>query len=345
MLKRGFYNTKHDPSKPIESYVQEVSASASNLKSIGLQISDTDITDVLIFNLVEDWGNLAGTLMVTKEELSIQDVIGAPRDEEGRRGGSGESRGGTGEALLMNVRRDSGHLARDCSEKALAKKDRSEVDSTNFLLTTVLNISSPSSPSSAGVEAIKASEIYLLSTTLQMSTEHDAGLASKFEDYGDAVRTLQVGMMEISAGALQAVKDVRRGANGFQLERKDWKYTTNKLTSHTLRLEGRLDGLVKNSGLAAKIRFRGGWKGKRIVQAIESARLAYDGVRRTRIGLMLAKEVGMKAREALNVFLEFPDSFEGQEADGMRDWEKERIQDLITKLSQIERIVTGMSTP
>ncbi|KAH8930517.1 hypothetical protein BT69DRAFT_1275407 [Atractiella rhizophila] len=99
------------------------------------------------------------------------------------------------------------------------------VESTNFLLTTVRNISSPSSPSSGG-------------TTLQIVTKHDTRLASK---------TLQVGMMEISAGALQAVKDVRP-----ELERKDWKYMTNKLTSHTLRLEGRLEGLVKNSGLAAK---------------------------------------------------------------------------------------------
>ncbi|KAH8914179.1 hypothetical protein BT69DRAFT_1358338 [Atractiella rhizophila] len=100
-----------------------------------------------------------------------------------------------------------------------------QVDSAHFLLATVFDISSPSSPSSGGVEAINMSEIYLLSTTPQMVPKYNVGLASKFEEY---------------------VKDVRRA-----LEVKDWKYTTDKLALHIPGLQQRLQDLVKNSGLAA----------------------------------------------------------------------------------------------
>ncbi|KAH8929540.1 hypothetical protein BT69DRAFT_1276276 [Atractiella rhizophila] len=222
-----------------------------------------------------------------------------------------------------------------------------QVDSTHLILDTVLDISSPSSDA---VEVVKASDIYLLSTTLRLSSKHDDKLASKFDDYGDSVRTLQVGIMEIRAGALQAVKDIRRG-----LESSNWKYTMRKLVSHVPRLERRLEDLIKTSELAAKAGFEAlvglsdsklmdsqvqqDWKGERIARAVERARLAYDGVRMTRMRLIQAKEVGIRTREALSVLLKLSNGFEGQWVEEMRDAEKERFEDLVTRLSRTERLV------
>ncbi|KAH8927284.1 hypothetical protein BT69DRAFT_1294198 [Atractiella rhizophila] len=135
---------------------------------------------------------------------------------------------------------------------------------------------------------------------------------------------------------------VSAGEEGLEVhdEQTDFAYTSTRR---------KVRGCGEEQRIGREIRFRGiGWiRGFKLLnseheQGWKGKRSTYDGVRRTRIGLMLAKEVGMKTREALYFFLvsgnmesrkglnwtniELPGTFEGQEAEGMQDGEKERIQ-------------------
>ncbi|EPT02337.1 hypothetical protein FOMPIDRAFT_1087719, partial [Fomitopsis schrenkii] len=76
-LKWQFYGYHHDPSFSIERYCTEIKDLAAKLRAIGVTVSDTDITDVLISNLHETWSIIASALMATKDELTVQDVSAA----------------------------------------------------------------------------------------------------------------------------------------------------------------------------------------------------------------------------------------------------------------------------
>ena len=59
----------------------------AQLKTLDIKLNDTDIVDVLIFNLHESWDTIASSLTTATGELKISDVTGALMDKEGRRGG------------------------------------------------------------------------------------------------------------------------------------------------------------------------------------------------------------------------------------------------------------------
>jgi hypothetical protein len=87
-LKRQFYGYQHDPNAPIQEYISGILGLATRLKAIGVKLEDTDIMDVLLFNLHAEWSNIAGTLCATTDDLdTVSDITGALLDEEGRRGG------------------------------------------------------------------------------------------------------------------------------------------------------------------------------------------------------------------------------------------------------------------
>ena len=83
-LKRQFYGYQHDKAQPIMEYIPDITNLAAWLKAIKVTLTDEDIIDVLIFNLNESWGNIAGSLTATIGEMKLSDVKGALVDEEGR---------------------------------------------------------------------------------------------------------------------------------------------------------------------------------------------------------------------------------------------------------------------
>ena len=145
-LKRQFYGFQHDINDSIQSYISGISSLAARIEALGITLSPTDITDVLIFNLDETYSNIAATLTATKEELSVADVTGALIDEEGRRSGSGDLKEkekdakdvalyGRAQKPIQSIRCFNcgklGHLARNCRNP---KKD-DEKNSANAAYT------------------------------------------------------------------------------------------------------------------------------------------------------------------------------------------------------------------
>lgn len=87
-LKRQFYNFEHDTSATIQAYISGITDLAAKLKAIGVTLTDEDITDVLIFNLDNDYANVAASLTTFKGNLTITDVTSVLKEEEQRRGGA-----------------------------------------------------------------------------------------------------------------------------------------------------------------------------------------------------------------------------------------------------------------
>lgn len=121
-LKRQFYGFSHDDTKPIQEYISGILELATRLKAIGVKLEDSDIMDVLLFNLDNSWSNIAASLCATVDDLgTVSDITGALLDEEGRRGGpisdqpsdaafhTTESR----QKVCSNCQR-SGHTIKEC---------------------------------------------------------------------------------------------------------------------------------------------------------------------------------------------------------------------------------------
>ena len=87
-LKRQFYNFEHDINAPIQVYISGITDLAGKLKAIRVALTDEDITDVLIFNLDNEYSSIASTLMASKSEFKVADVTSALLEEEQRKGGA-----------------------------------------------------------------------------------------------------------------------------------------------------------------------------------------------------------------------------------------------------------------
>ena len=69
-------------STSISTYVNGTTDLARKLNAIGVSLSDQDITDVLIFNLDNEYSSIATSLIESKEKLKTTDVKSALLKEE-----------------------------------------------------------------------------------------------------------------------------------------------------------------------------------------------------------------------------------------------------------------------
>jgi len=71
----AFRTIKHDPSKPIEVYIQSIQKSRQVLEGLGVPFSDVFIGDMILVGLHPSFHTLHTTLLRAENEPSLSDII------------------------------------------------------------------------------------------------------------------------------------------------------------------------------------------------------------------------------------------------------------------------------
>ncbi|OAV96218.1 hypothetical protein PTTG_05316 [Puccinia triticina 1-1 BBBD Race 1] len=77
MLQDAFWTARHDPNKPIATWISRICNSASDLKSVKLSPADQQVCDRLLRGLDEAWKPIRDHLVYSLNEISLDDTIGA----------------------------------------------------------------------------------------------------------------------------------------------------------------------------------------------------------------------------------------------------------------------------
>ena len=73
-LRKRFYSVEHDPSKPIDIYIQQILDAKGQLVAIGHKIEDVEVKDVILMNLHSSYETVKLSLLTQPTEPSL-DVI------------------------------------------------------------------------------------------------------------------------------------------------------------------------------------------------------------------------------------------------------------------------------
>lgn len=85
-LKRRFYTYQIQPSSSMAEAIGEITSLASKLRAIGVELTDQDVTDVMLYAISSQYGSVATALMNRSDagDLKIADVSAALLEEEAR---------------------------------------------------------------------------------------------------------------------------------------------------------------------------------------------------------------------------------------------------------------------
>lgn len=83
-LKRQLYTFVHDIDLPVREYVNGITTIRAKLKAIGVEISDEDVTDVLIYALAPEYNAVATSLMQSATTLTVASITSALVDAESK---------------------------------------------------------------------------------------------------------------------------------------------------------------------------------------------------------------------------------------------------------------------
>lgn len=149
-LRQQLNSTVLGSDDTVREYVSCVSDIASQLRAVGVTLSDEDEVDVLIMNLPESWGHVASSLMIRPGELKVSEVVGVLLEEEMRRrhtdaqaagtsayvargagsrkgagggGGSGEGRASSSDYRTCYRCGQRGHIVANCPVPPVAPSD------------------------------------------------------------------------------------------------------------------------------------------------------------------------------------------------------------------------------
>jgi hypothetical protein len=132
----------HDLMASIVHYINSITDLAAKLKGISIALTDEEITDVLIFNLDNEYSNVAALLMAAKGELKVSDITSTLIEEARCKGEPSVPSSDPAIALMgqdgqKGVRRREthdcyqcgrpGHLMKDC--RAIRDSDGKHISS------------------------------------------------------------------------------------------------------------------------------------------------------------------------------------------------------------------------
>ena len=72
--RKDFYSIIHDPSRPIDDYIHDVTVARTTLTTLGVDVSDTETLDVLLMNLHSDYNTIVTTILAASEEPKLDKV-------------------------------------------------------------------------------------------------------------------------------------------------------------------------------------------------------------------------------------------------------------------------------
>lgn len=73
-LRKALYGAVHDPSKPMDVYIQAVTIAAAQLKAIGHTVEDTEIKDIILMNLHPSYHVIRATLLSQSTEPDLATI-------------------------------------------------------------------------------------------------------------------------------------------------------------------------------------------------------------------------------------------------------------------------------
>ena len=73
-LQQEFYGCQHDPSKPIDIFVQKALHGYVQLKAIGINVNDASVKDVILLNLDLSYHTIKTSLLTQMVKLSPKTV-------------------------------------------------------------------------------------------------------------------------------------------------------------------------------------------------------------------------------------------------------------------------------
>lgn len=84
-LKHAFYTFQHDPNRPIKAFISGLTTLAEQLKALGVPLTDSDLADVMIYALHEDWSDVPKTLVEKGSPLKLDELVDNLINEEKKR--------------------------------------------------------------------------------------------------------------------------------------------------------------------------------------------------------------------------------------------------------------------
>lgn len=74
--RHALHHVSHDPALDIGIYIQAVAKAVRVLGDLGSKVSETEQLDLLLMNLDSSWDTVRTTILSTKDEKTLDDVIG-----------------------------------------------------------------------------------------------------------------------------------------------------------------------------------------------------------------------------------------------------------------------------
>jgi hypothetical protein len=151
-LQRELMNYRHDSSKPIQTYINDILSIINRMRAIGMPTGDRNVMDALILHLNDGWDSISGQLSTSmRDDTKLSDITSALINEDRRRKSREEdphevamkathyhSRNsqnrGVRERICYNCRK-TGHIIRNCPDRT-HENDRNEEKSDRANIAT-----------------------------------------------------------------------------------------------------------------------------------------------------------------------------------------------------------------
>lgn len=73
-VRQAFHSVTHDPSRPVDFYIQDVVSAAGRLKSLGCTVDDSEVIDVILMNLDPSFHTIRSTILAQEKDPGLDKI-------------------------------------------------------------------------------------------------------------------------------------------------------------------------------------------------------------------------------------------------------------------------------